>query len=83
MPSVYAFQEHVEAGGLFSYGVTSRYITERVAYYTSRILKGARPGELPIEQPTKYELAINRQTAGALGLTIPRSILVGADQLIG
>ncbi len=69
LPSVYAFQEHVQAGGLFSYGVTNRYITERVAYYTSRILRGAKPGELPVEQPTKYELAINRQTALALGLT--------------
>ena len=83
LPSVYAFQEHVQAGGLFSYGVTNRYITERVAYYLSRILNGAKAGDLPVEQPTKYELAINRQTAVALGLTIPRAILVGADLLIG
>ena len=83
LPSVYAFQEHVQAGGLFSYGVTNRYITERVAYYVSRILRGAKPGALPVEQPTRYELAINRQTALALGLSIPRSILVGADLLIG
>ena len=83
LPAVYAFPEHVQAGGLFSYGVTSRYIHQRAAFYVSRILRGSDPGDLPGEQPTRYDLAINRATAQALGLTIPRSVLVSADHVLG
>lgn len=83
LPTVFAFTEHVRAGGLISYGVSFRYIDERVAFYVSRILRGAKPGELPVEQPTRYELAINRSTARALGLTVPRSLLLRADEVVG
>jgi putative ABC transport system substrate-binding protein len=83
VPTVFAFTEHVRAGGLLSYGVNFRYIDERVAYFVSKILRGAKPADLPVEQPTRYELAINRKTAQALGLTIPRSLLLRADAVIG
>jgi putative ABC transport system substrate-binding protein len=82
LPAVYALQEHVRAGSLYSYGVSPRYPFERSAHYIARILDGARPGDLPIEQPTKYELLINLRTAKALGLTIPKSVLLRADEVI-
>jgi putative ABC transport system substrate-binding protein len=65
------FREHVEAGGLVSYGVNLPAIYRRVARYVDKIMKGAKPGYLPVEQPTQFELVINRRTADALGLTIP------------
>ena len=82
LPAIFAFQSHVRAGGLCAYGVTAKYIDERVAWYVSRILGGAKPGELPVEQPAAYQLAIHRGTAAALGLTVPRSLLLQAELLV-
>jgi len=82
LPAMFAFQQHVLAGGLCAYGVTSKHIDERVAWYVSKILGGTKPAELPVEQPTTYELAIHRRTASALGLTIPRALLLQAELLV-
>ena len=82
LPTMYGWREFVDAGGLMSYGPNLRAILRRAASYVDRILKGAKPGDLPIEQPTKFELVINMKTAKALGLTIPASLLLRADQVI-
>ena len=75
-------RQFVEAGALVSYGVDFAYLHRRVATYVDKILKGAKAAELPVEQPTKFELIINMRTAKAIGLTIPRSLLNRADEVI-
>jgi putative ABC transport system substrate-binding protein len=82
LPAIYAYQAFVEAGGLMAYAFDAGDVRRRVADYIDRILKGARPAELPFQQPTKFELVINLKTAKALGLTIPPSILARADQVL-
>jgi putative ABC transport system substrate-binding protein len=82
LPAVFHTRDFVEAGGLMSYGAHYPDLYRRVAVYVDKILKGAKPGDLPVEQPTKFELVLNMKTAKALGLTIPPSLLMRADQLI-
>jgi putative tryptophan/tyrosine transport system substrate-binding protein len=82
LPSMYSTREPVEAGGLMSYGRDLADNYRRVAYYVDRILKGAKPAELPVEQPTKFELVINLKTAQQIDLTIPQSLLYRADKVI-
>jgi putative ABC transport system substrate-binding protein len=82
LPSVAAVRAYVEAGGLMSYGPSFVENYRRAATYVDKIFKGAKPGDLPVEQPTKFEMFINRKTAKALGLTIPQSLLISADKII-
>ena len=82
LPAMYGYKEFVDAGGLISYAPSYPDMFRRSAAYVDKILKGAKPGDLPIEQPTKFEFVINMKTAKALGLTIPSSLLLRADQVI-
>jgi len=82
LPGIFDDRQFVEAGGLMSYGANVSKLYYRAAYYVDKILKGARPGEIPIEQPTEIELIINQKSAKAIGLTIPQAVAVRASQLI-
>jgi putative ABC transport system substrate-binding protein len=82
LPSIYFSREFVDVGGFMSYGVSYPDLYRRAATYVDRILQGAKPADLPIEQPTKFELAINMKTAKTLRLTIPSSLLLRADHIV-
>ena len=82
LPTVFSFREHVEDGGLISYGINLRQNYHRAAYFADRILRGEKPGDLPVEFPTKMELVVNLITAEVIGLTIPPSVLARADEVI-
>ena len=82
LPTVFGAREFVEAGGLMSYAMEITEAFRRAATYVDKILKGAKPGDLPIEQPTKFELVINLTTAKVVGVSIPQSVLVRADRII-
>jgi putative tryptophan/tyrosine transport system substrate-binding protein len=82
VPTMFGAREHVEAGGLMSYGLNLPAVFRRAAELVDKVLKGAKPADMPVEQPTRYELLINLKTAKALGITIPNALLARADEVI-
>jgi putative ABC transport system substrate-binding protein len=82
LPSIFGWREYVEAGGLMAYGPYQGDSYRRVAVYVDKILKGAKPADLPVEQPTRFELVINVKTAKRIGLTVPPNVLARADRVI-
>ena len=82
LPTIYVTREYIDAGGLLSYGVDYLGLYRRAADFVDKVLRGAMPGDIPVEQPTKFDLVINLTTAKALGLTIPESFLLRADEVI-
>ena len=82
LPTMHGFRDYVEVGGLMSYGPNNANLVRRAAEYVDKILKGAKPSDLPVEQPTKFDLIINLKTAKALGLTVLPSLLARADEII-
>jgi putative ABC transport system substrate-binding protein len=82
LPAVFLQKEHAEAGALLAYGSPFTYTFRRAAYFVDRILKGAKPADLPVEQPRKFELVINLRTAKQIGVTIPQFVLYRADKVI-
>jgi putative ABC transport system substrate-binding protein len=82
LPAIYGFREFADAGGLLSYGASLHWLYRRAASYVDKIFKGANPGDLPIEQPTRFDFVINLKSAKALGLTVPPTVLALADEVI-
>ena len=82
LPGIYEFRAFVDAGGLMSYGPSQKALYRRGAYYVDKILRGAKPVDLPVEQPTRFEFVLNARTARAIGIDIPASVLLNADEVI-
>jgi putative ABC transport system substrate-binding protein len=82
LPAIYQWREHAEAGGLISYGPSLAGMWRQTAFIVVKILRGAKPADIPVEQPTKFELIVNAKTAKSLGLSLPPSVLLRADEVI-